>query len=90
VLIAWTNNAIAISLNLLVAIIIALRCNMDKNSKAYKRLVNNLMKTDDGSKFIIEVTGWLCLENNMDEVSEYIEKNNIKDMKSVFRKVAQY
>ncbi|MCH4265907.1 MAG: hypothetical protein LKF79_04635 [Solobacterium sp.] len=63
---------------------------MDKNSKAYKRLVNNLMKTDDGSKFIIEVTGWLCLENNMDEVSEYIEKNNIKDMKSVFRKVAQY
>lgn len=89
-LIAWTNNAIAISLNLLVAIIIALRCNMDKNSKAYKRLVNNLMKTDDGSKFIIEVTGWLCLENNMDEVSEYIEKNNIKDMKSVFRKVAQY
>ena len=45
---------------------------MDKNSKAYKRLVNNLMKTDDGSKFIIEVTGWLCLENNMDEVSEYI------------------
>jgi hypothetical protein len=65
VLIAWTNNAIAISLNLLVAIIIALRCNMDKNSKAYKRLVNNLMKTDDGSKFIIEVTGWLCLENNL-------------------------